>query len=202
MESRLTYLEDAGFIQYKKCRAYLVKCRCSCGNIVTIRKYHFKNNHTKSCGCLQKELIGSVNRTHGLTNSSTYRSWCSMMTRCTNPKVNNYHNYGGRGIKVCDRWHNFELFLLDMGEKPSDNLQLNRIDNNGNYEKDNCKWVDSRENCNNKNNNVKYNYKGELLTVTEISRRSGINRTRISNWKNRSKYSQEKIEALIKKLSK
>ena len=125
-----------------------------------------------------------------------------MMTRCTNPKVNNYHNYGGRGIKVCDRWHNFELFLLDMGEKPSDNLQLDRIDNNGNYEKDNCKWVDSRENCNNKNNNVKYNYKGELLTVTEISRRSGINRTRISNWKNRSKYSQEKIEALIKKLSK
>jgi hypothetical protein len=120
-----------------------------------------------------------------------------MKQRCINKNFTNFKNYGGRGIKVCDRWLKFENFLLDMGIKPNKDYQIDRIDNNGNYEINNCKWSSRIENCNNKNNNIKYNYKGELLSVTEISRISGITRSRISNWKNRSNYSVEKIEMLI-----
>ena len=125
-----------------------------------------------------------------------------MISRCLNKNFTNFENYGGRGIKVCDRWLKFDEFISDMGIKPNKDYQIDRIDNNGNYDINNCKWSSRTENCNNKNNNVKYNYKGELLSVTEISRRSKINRTRISNWKNRSNYTTEKIEMLIKKYSK
>jgi hypothetical protein len=201
MENRLTYIEDAGRIKYKKSTVLLVKCKCSCGNYVVLRKPHFVNNHTKSCGCLQKEKISKLNKSHGLSNSSTYKSWASMITRCNNKKTVQYKNYGGRGIKVCEEWLDFNNFLKDMGEKPNELMQLDRINNDGDYCKENCKWSTSKENCNNKSNNVKYNFNGQFLSVTEISRLSGINRTRISNWKNRSKYTSEKIELLIKKYS-
>lgn len=201
MENRLTYIEDAGRIKYKKQTVLLVKCKCSCGKEVVIRKPHFLNNHTKSCGCLQKEKASKINKSHGLCDSSTYKSWVSMITRCNNKKTIQYKNYGGRGIKVCPEWLDFNNFLKDMGEKPNNFMQLDRINNDGDYSKENCKWSTRKENCNNKSNNVKYNFNGKMLSVTEISRVSGINRTRISNWKNRSKYSVEKIELLIKKYS-
>jgi hypothetical protein len=199
METRLTYIEDFGRIKYPKSTVILVKCKCLCGNEIVVRKPHFLKNHTKSCGCLNKEKTSQINKTHNLSKSSTYRSWVAMIQRCVNKNIKQYKNYGNRGIKVCDSWLKFDNFLLDMGIKPNDDFQIDRIDNNGNYEKNNCKWSSRIENCNNKNNNVKYNYKGELLSVTEISRRSGITRSRISSWKNRSNYSVEKIEMLIEK---
>lgn len=202
METRLTYLEDCGRIKYPKSTVILIKCRCLCGNEIVVRKPHFINNHTKSCGCLNKEKTSQINKTHGLSNSSTYGSWMSMIQRCTNKKMIYFNRYGGRGIKICDSWLKFDNFLLDMGIKPNDDYQLDRIDNNGNYEKNNCKWSSRLENCNNKNNNIKYNYKGELLSITEISKLSNIKRSTISNWRNRSKYSVEKIEMLIEKYSK
>jgi len=201
MESRLTYLEDAGFIQYKNQKCFMVKCQCNCGKIITVRKQNYKSKKTKSCGCITVELSKKLNASHGLTNSGTYRSWSAMLTRCTNKKTAQYHNYGGRGILVCDRWKKFELFLEDMGIKPTEKHQLDRIDNNGNYDILNCRWVTRLENCNNKNNNSRFNYRGEFLSTTEISRRTGILRSRISNWKNRSNYSNEKIELLIENLS-
>lgn len=197
METRLTYIEDCGRIKYSKQTVILVKCKCICGNIVVVRKPHFANNHTKSCGCLNKEKTSKLNKTHGLSKSSTYRSWNAMINRCTNKNFKNFNNYGGRGIKVCERWLKFDNFLLDMDVKPNKDYQIDRIDNDGNYELNNCKWSSRIENCNNKNNNVKYNYKGELLSVSEISRLSGITPSKISNWKNRSNYSVEKIEMLI-----
>jgi len=197
METRLTYIEDCGKIKYPKSTVILVKCKCICGNEVVVRKPHFTNNHTKSCGCLNKEKTSKLNKTHGLSKSSTYKSWMSMINRCTNKNFTNFHNYGGRGIKVCERWLKFDNFLLDMGIKPSKDFQIDRIDNDGNYELNNCRWSSRIENCNNKKNNIKYDYKGQLLSVSEISRLSGITRSRISNWKNRSNYSVEKIEMLI-----
>lgn len=197
METRLTYIEDFGRIKYPKSTIILVKCKCICGNEIIVRKPHFINNHTKSCGCLNKEKTSQLNKTHNLSKSSTYKSWTAMIQRCTNKNFTNFENYGGRGIKVCDRWLKFDNFLLDMGIKSNKDYQIDRIDNNGNYEINNCKWSSRIENCNNKNNNVKYNYKGKLLSVSEISRISGITRSRISNWKNRSNYSVEKIEMLI-----
>jgi len=197
METRLSYIETIGKINYPKSTVILVRCKCVCGNEVIVRKPHFINNHTKSCGCLNKEKTSQLNKTHGLSKSSTYKSWTAMIQRCVNKNFTNFDNYGGRGIKVCDRWLKFDNFLLDMGIKPNKDYQIDRIDNNKNYEINNCKWSSRIENCNNKNNNIKYNYKGELLSVTEISRISGITRSRISNWKNRSNYSVEKIEMLI-----
>jgi hypothetical protein len=197
METRLSYIETIGKINYPKSTVILVRCKCVCGNEVIVRKPHFINNHTKSCGCLNKEKTSQLNKTHGLSKSSTYKSWTAMIQRCINKNFTNFDNYGGRGIKVCDRWLKFDNFLLDMGIKPNKDYQIDRIDNNKNYEINNCKWSSRIENCNNKNNNVKYNYKGQLLSVTEISRQSGITRSRISNWKNRSNYSVEKIEMLI-----
>ena len=197
METRLTYIEDCGRIKYSKSTVILVKCKCLCGNEVVVRKPHFTNNHTKSCGCLNKEKTSQLNKTHGLYKSSTYGSWKSMINRCINKKGVQFKDYGGRGIKVCDRWLKFENFILDMGIKPSKDFQIDRINNEGNYELNNCKWSSRIENCNNKKNNVKYNYKGQLLSVSQISILSGITRSTISNWKNRSNYSVEKIEMLI-----
>lgn len=198
---RLRILKQVGVIKYKTCTVIVVECKCDCGNTSIVRKPKLINGHTQSCGCLQKETIRDLSKTHGLSKSSTYSSWASMINRCTNKNIEQFQNYGGKGVSVCKEWLNFENFLSDMGVKPSKDHQIDRIDNNGNYEPSNCKWSTRIENCNNKSNNVKYNYKGEILSVTEISRRSGIVRSRISNWKNRSNYSQDKIELLIDKYS-
>ena len=199
----LKYLEEAGKIKYKKCTVVLFKCQCVCGEIVIVRKQHFINGHTVSCGCYQREKIKQRSLTHGMSNTRTYRIWASMLSRCLNENVPQYKNYGGREIKVCDEWANsFETFYSDMGKCPSKLHSIDRINNDGNYCIDNCKWSTRIEQCSNKTNNSKYLYKGDLLTTTEISRRSGIVRSRISNWKNRSGYSKEKIESLIIKYEK
>lgn len=197
METRLTFIENAGSISYKKGTCLLIKCKCICGKIVVIRKQKFTSGHTKSCGCLQKEKTSELSKTHGMSYTSEYKIWAGMLTRCTNKKAINYQNYGGRGIGVCERWNDFSNFLQDMGIRPSKNHSLDRIDNNDNYYKDNCKWSTKIEQCSNKRVNRKYNYKNNILTVTEISRITGIKRATISNWANRSKYSKEKIEQLI-----
>lgn len=196
----LTFIENAGRINYKNQTVILVKCQCDCGNTTILRKQHFVNKSTKSCGCLNYTTKW---KTHGMAKTRTYRIWANMLTRCTNTKVAQYKDYGGRGISVCKEWaESFESFFKDMGSCPSNSHSIDRIDNNLNYCKENCKWSTSKEQCNNKSNNVKYLYSGELLSVTEISRRTGIVRTRISNWKNRSGYSTAKIEQLIKQYEK
>ena len=103
---------------------------------------------TQCTNCHNKENA-IKNTTHGMHNTSTYFVWRAMIQRCTNPNTTHYDRYGGRGISVCERWLKFENFLADMGEKPK-GLTLDRIDNNGNYENSNCRWVTHKENCNNR----------------------------------------------------
>ncbi len=132
------------------------ECMCDCGNLTTVEQAAITYGATKSCGCLQKEKArlstirpGMYGKTHGYTNTPTYRSWNAMNTRCKNPNTDNFKHYGGRGIQVCDRWNNFENFLNDMGERP-DGKTLDRIDVNGNYKPENCRWATYSQQSRNK----------------------------------------------------
>lgn len=131
------------------------KCQCVCGNLITVRGTSLRNSHSRSCGCLQKAMVSGNAIKHGHTangqTSSEYGSWSNMIKRCTNPNLAAYRNYGGRGITVCKQWLNsFETFLEDMGLKPFPGAEIDRSNNNGNYEPANCRWVTHYENQRNK----------------------------------------------------
>ena len=124
--------------------AILWKCLCDCGNFCIVRSSSLLAGQTKSCGCLQKETVANRLRTHGMSQSLTYFIWQSMIQRCENPNNRAFKNYGGRGIKVCKKWHRFENFFEDMEACPLGKT-LDRIDNDGNYEFGNCKWSTRHE---------------------------------------------------------
>lgn len=136
-------------------------CLCDCGNFVLIKSGNLspnkKGGNTKSCGCLLKEKTTQRSFRHGHQvrgkTTRVYKSWCGMKERCLNPNKQDWCDYGGRGIKVCDRWLNsFENFLLDMGEPPEKH-SLDRIDCNGNYTPENCRWASAKtQSCNRRNN--------------------------------------------------
>lgn len=120
------------------------KCQCHCGNVFIIDGTALKSGQ-RSCGCLQYLLISEANKGHGLTKTSAHSTWGRIKQRCYNPKCSQYHNYGGRGIKMCDRWQSFENFLADMGQRPADKTSIDRINNDGDYEPGNCRWATSKE---------------------------------------------------------
>lgn len=125
-------------------------CRCDCGNEKVILGCDLRSKRTRSCGCLRDESSGDRNRTHGLSEHRLFNTWNSMIYRCSNKNSIGYHNYGGRGIKVCERWGDFKLFLDDMENTFKEGLTLDRINNDKGYYKENCKWSTVSEQTRNK----------------------------------------------------
>lgn len=151
----------------------LCHCVCECGNRTTKKLWNIFRNRVKSCGCSSENQRKAVT-THGMTKSSTWRTWFSMRTRCNNPNHNAYLYYGARGIRVCDRWQNsFESFLEDMGDRPA-GTTLDRIDVNGHYEPSNCRWATGKEQGRNKRNNRKFLYQGLMVSISELCEISGF----------------------------
>lgn len=148
--NRITITGDAPRTKKDKEWTYV----CICGNTGAARPGHLINGNVKSCGCLHSEVSkingaksknlfeNTYSKTHGMYGTRPYRIWVGMKTRCDNKNVREYPDYGGRGITYCEKWKTFQGFWEDMQEGYSDDLTIDRTDTNGNYEKDNCRWVD------------------------------------------------------------
>lgn len=153
-------------------------CEClHCGKEFATRIDGVKNGHTTSCGCLSEEWMhsGQINRKHGLTNDRAYWLWAKIKSRCYNPKAREFPNYGGRGVKMCDDWLDPEKFIKWAYENgydkdaPKGRCTLDRIDVNGDYDPENCRWVTNKQQQNNRRNNLVAKYNGETHTAAEWS---------------------------------
>ena len=151
------------------------KCICDCGTVKIIHSSSLKLGTSKSCGCSGKDWC----TTHGMENTLVYNTWAQMLSRCRNPKSKMYKDYGGRGIKVYEKWHKFEGFIEDMGEKPC-GLTLDRIDVNGDYNPSNCRWASFKEQARNKRNTVYLDYDGQRKSLPEWAEIKGIKRRKLA----------------------
>lgn len=148
------------------------KCRCDCGMIKEVLSNSLRAGLTTSCGCYNKERVIDAHTKHGHSPRSgkegTYLSWDAMIQRCTNKNHDKYSFYGGSGVRVCDRWKNFDAFLIDMGVRPSKEFTIDRYPNaSGNYEPGNCRWATIEQQCRNKSSNIWIEYNGVRMTVTD-----------------------------------
>jgi hypothetical protein len=147
-------------------------CLCDCGREVSVDGYLLRIGKTKSCGCIHKSMITK----HGHSSEPEYYAWKGMIRRCTNPEDGGFKNYGGRGIKVCERWLCLENFLEDMGKKPFPFSSIDRINNDKGYEPNNCRWATLEQQALNKRSNLKLTHDEKTLTITEWARELGIER--------------------------
>ena len=144
-------------------------CKCDCGNTIVVMSNSLTTGKTVSCGCRIQ------NKTHGMTNNRIYKIWADMKNRCTNINNQSYSDYGGRGISICKEWNKFENFYeWSKISGYSDNLTIDRINVDGNYEPNNCRWATYEQQNNNKRNNIYVEFNNEIITLTELSRITNI----------------------------
>ncbi len=180
--NRWTVLGLAGFTTTSGGnKKYRWLCKCMCGTLKCVYARDIISQKSKSCGCFRKEWCTANKTTHGLSTHSLYSLWINMIYRCTNPNNAKYSEYGGRGIKVCDRWllgdddnAGIVLFITDVEPRPSPKHSLDRIDNNKGYSPDNCRWATQQEQLNNTRTNRNITYKGITQSLAAWSRATGI----------------------------
>lgn len=155
-------------------------CLCDCGKTVEATGSDLRLGRKISCGCAKQDRMSMLNRTHGRRNERLYGVWVNMRRRCRDANAACYKDYGGRGISVCDEWQDYETFrqwALENGYDENAEFSkctLDRIDVNGNYEPNNCRWVDAETQTNNRRSNHVITYMGETLTITQWAKRIGV----------------------------
>lgn len=181
---RLTVIEQVGKANN---HGVLWRCKCDCGNEKNVRSNYLRSGGTTSCGCYRLEQkkeqfkrSAEWKTTHGMSNTPLYRQWRAMKNRCYNKKQNMYPRYGGRGIKVCEEWQKFEPFMewaLAHGYK--EHLALDRIDGDGDYSPDNCRWVTQAENNRNKSNLIYLTARGETHLLVDWAKMTNQPKARL-----------------------
>lgn len=156
-------------------------CKCDCGNQCLVETSELRNGRVKSCGCLKKELDSHRNMTHGLSATSLHKKWRGIKDRCLNPNCKDYKNYGGRGIKICPEWQNsFEVFRdWALANGYSEELTIERIDVNGNYEPNNCCWIPFKEQAKNRRSTHFITFNDETHNIREWAEITGIKESTI-----------------------
>lgn len=158
-----------------------VPVTCICGVSKAIDKTNLLKGLSQSCGCLAKEVTSALSKTHGKSGTPVYAVWNMMKQRCSLPSNASYPDYGGRGISYDPTWESFEVFYRDMGDPPFPRATLERLDTNGNYCKENCRWASKLEQANNKRNNVLFEYKGQKLSLSKIAKLTGMNQNTLTS---------------------
>lgn len=162
-------------------------CKCDCGTVKSVYANNLTRGKTVSCGCHKREVTINRNTTHGKAHSRLYFVWSNMRRRCNDPKNNRYSSYGGRGIRVCDAWNDFQTFYEWAMKSGYDDTAkygectLERIDVNKGYEPDNCTWTDIKNQCNNRTLNVLLTFNGKTQNITQWEHELGFSKDRLAN---------------------
>lgn len=168
----LTVIGTESGVKGRRRRFWL--CKCDCGNVCNKLQDTLRKGNAKSCGCIKRKQTIERFTTHGLTDSRAYEIWCGMKKRCSNPKSRFWTHYGGRGIRVCDRWgSSFANFFADMGHPP-DGMTIDRIDNDGDYEPRNCQWATRLVQSRNTRRNIHLTWRGKTQCVSGWAQELGI----------------------------
>lgn len=179
---RLGKLVVTKYLGRNENRYHTYECICNCGKTTVATRNNLRKGHTTSCGCYKKQRISETKTRHGGSDLPEYGSWNGAKDRCYNKKNKKYPDYGGRGIKVCDRWlQDFRHFLDDMGLRPAPGWSLDRIDNNGDYCPENCRWAPPIVQANNRRSLCLLTFMEQTLSATQWARRLGINHHEILN---------------------
>lgn len=191
---RLTVIERAENKGKKTCW----RCKCACGNILIVQANHLQEGTVRSCGCLALES----RTTHGLAHTKLYRAWVAIKQRCLNPKSSEYHNYGGRGITICNEWlefQNFYNYVSTLEHYDDDGYTLDRIDVNGNYQVGNVRWIKREMQARNQRRNVYVDFYGVKMLLLDVAKITGINYGTLRN-RIRSGWTGDELFSPVKKV--